>query len=382
MRFKQFLKEDSDEARTFVELRPVTDKERELIKKAQEFARIIHDLLKLGNKIQLEDVEKFSQDLKHFPDFKCLKHVTELVNDVIDAHGKMMSRGAHISDNIDKIKSSYEDLKKHFMAGTHAQGTAHKETLDKILDKNNAHVDAPAQLANHLKNNFLNSFTIFGTTRFLELLRVEDYEQVHSLDTNGPLFTMYDFPVKMMKEHWDYIIYFLLNLKTTGGHVEFTAASEHRQFLRAKHSGDAAYEELLKVMDKYLHDNDKALIPRIVELIEKIPEVKAANDKRKHAIKSVWRGVADADGSDEEIIEADRATKYVATSESLYAAKNFALAKGHLEKDRRSKVGHLIKYEVTPDAILFDTKIIATVFNESEVLIDATKALVKEIREI
>jgi adenylosuccinate synthase len=123
--------------------------------------------------------------------------------------------------------------------------------------------------------------------------------------------------------------------------------------------------------------------------VNDIPSIKSANDSAKKKIKTVYRGIGigeddEGDPSRDQIIAQDRESKYVATSDSRHAAKNFALQKGHLEdsEERRSALGYIIEYRVTPDAILFDTKVIDTVYNESEILIDATKAEVVEIKEV
>lgn len=380
MRFKQYLYEEG-QAHSFAELRPVTDDERALIKKCQELSRVIHDFLLKGKKIDAEDVKKFVVELGHFPDFKFLKHTIDELKKFLDAHEDMGKRAPHIAANIDKIKSSYGEMKKNFLAGTHKNAADHKESLAKILSKHDANIEIDRHASNHVSNRFTNAASIFGTTRFMERLDLDHYKEIHRIDTNGPLFTMYDFPVKMLKTDWDHIVYFLTQLKTEGGHVSFQYEGDFRKYMGAKNAGNEAYQKLAALMDKYLHSNDKDLIPEILEMIDKIPEIKAANEKRKKAITHVWRGVP-GDFTEQELVDHDRQSKYVATSESLRAAKNFALQKGHLESERRSEVGYLIKYEVKPEAILFDTKIIATVFNESEVLIDATKALVTEIKEV
>ena len=119
-------------------------------------------------------------------------------------------------------------------------------------------------------------------------------------------------------------------------------------------------------------------------MISKHPAIYEANEKAKRKSKILYRGVGFGDEyvGETEVINKDKKQQFVATSRSAHAAMNFALMKGHMDADRRSEYGYMIQYQVDPSCIILDTSIFMTVYGESEVLIDASKATVHEIERV
>ncbi len=371
-----------------VEVRKLKPAEIELARKLQRLVVIIHDALKTKlNKI--EEVKKFATDLKPFQnDFKFLDQA--IINELeksITSHDKMIAAKDLTKKHMPTLKNSSAELSKSFLASDWATAKIHAEKIKQIFDDVDHHVNAPEHISRILKNRFTAEPMIFLTTGLLEYLGDTEYNKIREIDLSKTLYTAVDFPIAKMKSEFHYLLYFMLHLQETPEPVSLKYYSDFRTHLRVKHANDGALEDLLKITDRYLHANDKALIPKIVALIKKIPSLDRINQKNKAKIKLVYRGIGVSDEdrmTEQKIIEHDKKLQYVATSDSRHAAKNFALQKGHLEGEdsRRSDVGYIITYQVTPAAILFDTKLIDTAFNESEILIDATKATVKEIEEI
>lgn len=386
MRFKQFLQEDR--ASVFAEVRPITAEELRLVKEAKGLTSIIHFAIKQGSKITVPEVAHVRREMAKFIDeFKFLKRTTSEIDAWLAAHEKMTAARANLKTNKDEIHSHFHAMKNAILSGKKDELEKYGKKLKKLIDPIDAHVDVQKKAAHHFDQRYKNSITIFGTTRLLDTLTEADYEKIAAIDTSKPLYTGIDFPFKKLKDDWDYIVYFLTHLTSENEPLQFGADShEFRTFLRVKFEGNDKFKKLRELMDAYLHSNDKSLVTEILELINAIPAIKEANDKRRNEIHKVYRGVGfgqDAP-SEDEVIEEDRREKFVATSSSLYAARNFAMQKGHLEHDdmRRSEVGMIIEYAVDADAVLFDTEVVETKYHESEILIDATKAKVIKIRHV
>lgn len=262
----------------------------------------------------------------------------------------------------------------------------HAAELKSRHDDIDAHVDVPGQARRTIENTFMSMPSFFGTTRLLQHIGPRELDKVKSLDFSKPLYTAIDFPSRKT-DSLDYGLYFLLQLTDSPKPRRMTDASGLRTHTKVRYAEDKAYQRLLKLIDAYLHSNNKKLIPEIISLINANPTLKAANDKAKKKIKVVYRGLGFAEGDDtsnEEIEQREHDQEYVATSLSRRAALNFALQIGHLEsaESRRSNSGVIITYKVTPEAILLDTDILETVYNEREILIDARLATIESIDDV
>lgn len=276
-------------------------------------------------------------------------------------------------------------MKKAFLSTDFKKGKVHRNELNAIITPADRHVDAPHQASSHVKRVFSHEPSFFGSTELLSYLGDSEYRKIAAIDVDQPLYTAVDFPFKKLESDWHYIIYFLLNLSTSNVPKTIAGTSEFRTHIRVALTDNPSFEKLIKLTDQYLHSNTKSLIPEIADLINSIPSIKIANDKRKKTVKTVYRGLGfgeDENITDAQIIRKDKEFRFVATSENSYSAKNFALQKGHLDKERNSSVGYIITYSVTPDAIMFDTKVIDTIFGESEIVIDATKATIIDIEQV
>jgi hypothetical protein len=384
--FKQFLREDEDEHHS-APVRLLTPNELQFTKESVALAKLIHEIVKKRKTLTVEDVKEMADKLHVFNHLGFIEKITTNLDKILKSHGKMLNSASHLKANLHHIKSHGAELKKAFLKKDFVKAKHHSGELKNIIDPVDHNIDASNETKHLINREFYNEPSFFGTTKLLDRLMSEDYQEIEKIDTDKPLYTAIDFPFKKLEDDWHYIVYFLKQLKTDDSPISFKSTYDFRKFVKVAHASDENFKKLHDVVDNYLHSNNRDLIPQIVELIELVPTIKKANDKRKAQIKTVYRGLGfgeDEYPTETSILRQEKKRRFVATSESKHAAKNFALQKGHLEgeEDRRSGVGYIIQYSVTPDAILFDTKIIETVFNESEILIDATKAKFIDMEQV
>lgn len=383
--FKQFL--ESKELAVH-NARPLSPVERKRAEAAAEIFTRGHELLQVSKQdFALSHVKEFRDVLlKYGKPFKFAQQMLAEIDKALDSHTKMLQSKDKLKAHMPAISQHSADLKAAFMSGNKSAMRKHREELEKRIEDIDHHVDAPATARRTIERRFSESPSIFGTTRLLKHIGEREYTKVKAIDFSQPLFTVNDFPHGRTDE-FDYVLHFLLQLGPEAKPRRVTDAGDFRVSNKVRYANNGKFDKLMKLTDQYLHSNDKALIPEIKALIDSIPEIKRANDKAKLKIKTVYRGIAigeNQSSSHAAISREERRLRYVATSDSKHTAKNFALQRGHLEGDavRHSELGAIITYSVTPDAILFDTRVIDTAYNESEILIDATRATIENIEEI
>jgi hypothetical protein len=384
--FKEFLFESKEIA--VDDVRPLSPVEEKRAADAAVIFMKAHELLELNKRsFTLEHITEFRDVLlKHGKAFKFSQEILERLDDTLAVHQKMVASAEKLKQHRPAISHHTASLKDAFMSGDRAAMRKHKAELDAKLADIDHNIDAPATGRRTIERVFSESPSIFGSNRLLRYIGADQYKHVKALDFSQTLYTTNDFP-HGKTDDFDYVLHFLLQLSYSPKPRRVTDASDFRTGSKVRYANDGKFDKLMKLTDQYLHNNDKTLIPEIKALIDSIPEIKRANDKAKLKIKKVYRGIGlgeNMSSSHAAIEREERRQRYVATSDSRYAAKNFALQKGHLESEdsRRSEVGVIITYLVTPAAILFDTRVIDTAYNESEILIDATKASIEDIEEI
>lgn len=371
--FQKFIRETSESH--VLTLHPLSEEDLKWARQAQEACKDILKFL-LDKELTRDDVIKLRDSLSVHSHFKAIGEFVKTVDEYLALDQKQKDGHSYLRSNKDKIRAHFDNVKGSFLKKEFSR--THLDATNKLVDPVNVSIDLSSSVSGRLKGIFTNRVTFFGTTRILENLSVEDYEKISKIDFTKKLYSYGEFPRK--NDDFDYIVAYLLNLSHENKLT--VSAHQYRLLSRIKHEGSEEYDQLLKITSAYLHNNDRSLVPKILALIDKIPDIKAANEREKAGIKVVYRGIPGDDSSETEIIARDKEQKYVATSTSKYAAKNFALQKGHLESQRRSEVGYIITYVVNPEAIILNTKVISTIFNESEVLIDPNKAKIKHVDQI
>ena len=348
---------------------------------------LIHDLVKKAkDKITPQEVIDLHKQLGKFAKVKFVAQVLKDIEKMIHAYDRSLRSGDRILSSHSELKNNIQSMKAAFMKKDFKAGREHKAKLDAQINDVDHHINLPHKAHTELSNQFTSQPSIFGTMRLLSTIGDNEYNKVRALDFSKTLYTAVDFP-SSKEDDFDYVMYFLLHLSDSPKPVRIDREHDFRLHTKVQLTNDVKYKKLMRLMDRYLHSNDHSLIGEIIKLINAIPSIRTANEKAKRSIKVVYRGLGfneDDHPSNERILKKERERKYVATSKSKHTAKNFALQKGHLEHDdsRRSENGVIIVYHVQPDAILFDTRVVDTAYNESEILIDATKAEVADIIEV
>lgn len=228
----------------------------------------------------------------------------------------------------------------------------------------------------NMRNPYLKQVSIFsvGQNKLIENFSEEDIDQM-SENKNKYLnsWTYLNLP-KTQLDDYDYLVYFIRNLSDEYSIKKISSTKDIKNYIDYYYADNPIYQELKKIVYDYLHNNNKSLIPKIMEDIEKLPLIKKANEKAKKTINKLYRGIGwyedDGTPNGNEVWETEKESKYVATSRSERAAKNFEYMKGHLDRDRRSDVGVMITYSPKPKDIILDTEIFGSIFGETEVILN------------
>lgn len=382
--FKQFF--ESKELRN-LDFHPISGLEEKIARRVQKLAIAIHDFLAIKETdIKPEDVTSLRDVFVAYGrGFAFAKVAVKYLNSYLESHDKAGNAVAKLKDKHEELGGHSKNLKAAFLSGDRGAMRSSRDGIKAILDQIDHNIDLKKEARQLVKSSFMAEPSFFGSSRLLSTIGSKEYEAIRAIDFSKQQYSSLDFP-HAKSDDFDFVLFYMISLSDSPKPKRLMNAHSLRIHAKVEMANDPRYQELLKLLDVYLHNNDTSLIPKIHGLIESIPAVKSANDAAKKKIKVVYRGLGFGERmpSYEAIIAKEKENKYVATSDSHFAAKNFALQKGHLESadERRSEYGIIIEYAVKPDAILFDTKVIETVYNESEILIDARKAEVKNIEEI
>lgn len=205
------------------------------------------------------------------------------------------------------------------------------------------------------------------------------YRKVASVDLSTHNFSYIEFP-RAMTGSPEFMAAFILNLTTGPNPKRIEKPSDLRRHTKQNYANSARFQELLEMVRRYLQNNDRAMIPKIMQELQRYPELVKANNIAKRKIKTVYRGIPDYEGdlTGKGIVAKDRESQFVATSDSRSVAMNFAKAKGHLDSNASVESGWIITYDAS-DAVLLVTSILGTVYGESEIIVDATKAGVVDV---
>jgi hypothetical protein len=226
---------------------------------------------------------------------------------------------------------------------------------------------------------------MFQSTGLLKNFDISDMKIIAEKDLGKFKYSYLNFPSKHMND-FEYLVIFSQKLRDSKEDVGI-AEYEFKEWAEFLYQAKGDWKELRDMVDKYLHNNDKKLIPKILKLLATFDELTKANEKQKKKLKVVYRGVGgEGEYSTKKdvdfILKQEKKNKFVATSKFQDSAKNFAQRKGHLMGGRNNAWGLLLTYKVNPNAIILDTEIFGSIFGESEVLIDASKAKLADYEEV
>ena len=231
---------------------------------------------------------------------------------------------------------------------------------------------------NPLKNKrnpfYIENPLFFGSNNFLTQFEQSDMRLVIGKDLD--VYEYSELPLnELSKNDFQYLAYFIMELKKDPSESELSGTKLRKYFDMAY--GGYEYKELIKHVKRYLSDNDKSRIPIILEMIERFPEIKQANENSKIEISNdgLYRGFPDdPDFYREEL------PKFMATSKSRHVAERFAMQIGHLESEenRRSDTGIIQIIHAPVESIILDTTIFGGIFGEQEVIVRGDKIVIRD----
>lgn len=392
MRFDDLLNESS-EVMT-LNARLLNGVETKLAKEFQDFCKITHEYV-FGDKSKKDWDDTIVRELiTKLEKYKRFGFCAELIKDLSEmakTHDKMVRSKELKKSHLPKMSMHADDILAALEAGNFDAVDDTSAALGALLDDLDAWVDINTEPKKKFKAKTTKQSSWFfsgGATELLDIIDGPEYEKIISIDFGQPVYTYTNFPTSKMEDTPEYLVAFMLNLEKDGKPKRLKSNVDFRKYLMLAKSGSDSYKVLMDMVENYLRNNNKSLIPKIVKYIDDHPEIKAANNKEKKNLKVVYRGIpgyTHDDGSQltkSEVVLNDKKEYAVATSPHYSAAKNFAYAKGHLDAERNSDFGFIIEYEVNPESIILATYVLGTAYGETEVLIDPNKAKVIKVSEV
>ena len=378
LKFGQYKLLESTELKQ-VGVRPINKVERYYIENFLTFLNFVKNYTKKGSYPTEETFMNFVSDINQFRKFKfsdrLFSNIDEILNKIQASDSAKIQK-----DSIYEIYFKEIDKLYNLFMNKNVDGIL-KYNLSKIqnernkLEQINLNRSAIVKISNPY---YVQSSWLFVTNDFIENFDEEDLENLSNKDLSKYKYTYLEFPTNRL-DNYQYLVYFITQLTDSDKPVRLNG----KDFIRWSEMLYSDYSEISDLVHRYLYNNDRNLVPKILKLLPKYPDLYDANEKSKNQTKEVYRGLGFYDNvpNDTEIIKKEKKSKYVATSAYENVAKRFAEMIGHLETERRSPEGdgRIIVYTVNNKSILIDFSIFGSAFGETEILIDSTKAKIKEI---
>jgi len=365
----------------------ITIDERKIIKSFVEMLKVTYHFYQ---KPTVEEYPTFKSNIAPYlklPFSEPLKRRIEKLDIEFSKIDNAIAEAPKVLESFSKDVAKLEAL---FKSGNFKQGASFAKVLHAKMEHLKTSQVKHQEVLKGGKNPFkIDDPFFFQTTDFIRSFSISDMEDIINTDFSKFKYSYLNFP-KAKLENFQYLVYFIQELKDSTDPVEL-GSGKFNKWSDFFYMGHEDYGEIKKLVDSYLRSNNKTIIPKILELLDKLPELKAANEKLKKETKTVYRGVGGYSNEDEDagstpsrsdVEKEDKKRKFISCSSSRYVAEKFAKMIGHLESGRRSDWGYVITYRVNPDAIILDTDAFGGIFGEDEVLVDATKAKISDIYDL
>lgn len=383
MNLKKYLLEENSEIQ--VDVRQLTSSEKKIIEKFQAVISYVVKYFKIK-----DPTEKDYYDFKHsIWQYIKLPFCAPLRRFIKEVDEKLKSKELSIPEVPKILKDFSKDLDDTVSLFLSKKVDQAYEKALKLKNKSKMLINAKLNPTNIITKRSpvfsLSPETIFQTDDFIKTgFSLKDMEDLVYKDLKVYNYTYLNFPEKMLN-NYQYLVYFIQKLKKDTRKVILTG-KEFRDFSEFLYQNDN-FSEFKKLVSDYLHNNNKKLIPEIMEKLKSYPKLVEMNEKLKKETKVVYRGIAftvdDQIPTEKKIEQIEKKNQYVATSKSKHTASLFAERRGHLMGGRTSKVGYILVYDTSnPKSILIDSDIFGAIFGEGEVLIDTKYAKLTEIIDI
>jgi len=368
----------------YVNVREVTEHEERLASEFQKFLKIVKDYTARKGEPKESDFHELKKQIEVYKSYPFAQPLLKRMN---EAEQGLTERGeARIRIADPKFMSghaqSLAELEKSIESGNWDAAFSHSQELgamNKALEQSLKSDPSLVEIRNPYEISSGMLFFSGGTREgLLQTFEKSDMDKVINTDLKVNRYTFLPLEEKHLAD-FENIVYFIQNLRDVEAPVEIKQrrVKELTQYMSG---ASAEYQSLVVKVNKYLHGNQKSLIPEILEEMKQFPDLVEANEDMKKSIKTVYRGIPDVREEDQggelteaEVLEKDKEAKFVATSMTSWSARNFAMQKGHLEAEARSAGGWIIEYTTPEESIVLDTQIFGSIFGEAEVLIDVTK---------
>jgi hypothetical protein len=374
--FKEYLIEQKDSWLN-VQVKEINKQTKTFLQELLKFLDIIFNFFE-NKEETIEVYNNFKKEIDPYLKYKYAEYIKKYI-DTTDKDILEIQKSKQIKDS--SLIDAYNKVEKQFFKGeVNETDLLMLSTLNKKISLKNKKETTAISKYNPFK---VEPEYIFLTNNLLKSgFNKKDLTSLISKNLETYKYSYLKFP-KNKEKDIQYLIYFIQELTRINDSVSISNKTYqiYSDFL-FRESKD--WSKLKKTVEDYLLNNNKKLIPSIIEELNKFPELNKINNKLIKKTKEVYRGVGGNGLKEKDVIKQEKKNKYVATSLSKYAAKNFAYGIGHLEKQdqRRNKDSYIITYQTNPNNIILDTRIFGSVFGENEVLINTSKAKIKNIERI
>lgn len=365
-----------------VESRKLSAYEKHMVSKFIDFLSIVY---KYTNKKAVKRTKQFyhfKEEVNPYLKYDFSKDVKSMLDRINDSIEYQIRNKERAEKDFSTFMSQHEQILDMLNAGD-VSAAINLNTKNNRYDFIQRYLEVSKgtdHYANNMHNPFVKKWSFFSKESLVDDFSEEDViKMIENKDKYLQSWTHISLP-KNKLDDFEYIVYFIKELKEEHS-VQKVKGSGVKNYIDYHYADNAMYQELKKLVENYLYGNHKDLIPKILNMINKLPLIREANEKAKKNISKLYRGLGwyneDFENlTKEDIWKQEQEAKYVATSKSHHSAKNFEYSKGHLDSGRNSDVGVMIVYKPKPSDIILDTEIFGSIFGESEVIIN-TKTITK-----
>jgi hypothetical protein len=326
------------------------------LKLCTEFQSMLKYVSEYFNKdLAIDELRNLESGMLKYRRYPFSKKIINNIGGLIDHQEKVLSAKSDIDS--DDFKSSLskncDSIISSFLSGDYNAAARYTNWVNSTIDTLSK---SSQRNAEKMSNNLLISGCLFSDpNKLVTDFDENDFNNVMNKDLSVYKYTVVDLPKTKMDDPY-FIIYFIQHLVDSLKPQRINI-SDIKRFGIMNGSDNSDYNKLKDIVTQYLYSNEKKYIPEIVRLIDRVPSVRSYNEKLKRKIHVVYRGVTDNDSSFNAIMDTERKSRYVATSSSKRIAIGFATNTNGILHGEGNE-GTLITYYVSPNAIMFDTRVV------------------------
>lgn len=370
--------------------------DKQIIQLLNEFIKISTLMfdLKFAYSIDIDQISKFKTQFEKYKKFNFVKDILTQLTNILDKHQDVKSDSSKnkINSLFKSIESKSRVLENGIKKGNFDKMKSVKvssefEQLQKLI-QSEADIIKSGLSIDVLKNGLISIFNAGKKMGLLDSFDKNDWKQLNSIkfDMNKTYFNY--LPELSFKNDFETFVYFIQKIKSDKAKQIKLDTIEFQDYLEILYRNNSEFKQFKKIVDNYLHSNDKKLIPKILDFLEKFPIIKEENEERKKKIKTVYRGIHIS--RDDPLYYGFRNRKnvdfeFAATSLTQSTAKDFAVGLGGIlmkPNKEGEREGLMLTYSTTPSSIIIDFNILGSVFGEGEVYINTKKSKLINVEEV